>query len=165
MGTTQKPEGSCCKISITLKTPQGALWPPLKRAVTDCKQMVRMGPLFMLRCDRIPVMLTWFRKLSFSNSNSGRTSGYVGTSAVTGLSEFTVRPAVTRHSGRTLGVKCKSTADRSARNRKRWSEKCRLRSNRDCHQLPPIRQQCRGPAESARELPTFWFLGCSLRSG
>jgi len=25
--------------------------------------MVGMGPLFMLRCDRIPVMLTWFRQL------------------------------------------------------------------------------------------------------
>jgi hypothetical protein len=30
----------------------------LKRVVTNCKQMVGMGPLFMLRCDRIPVMLT-----------------------------------------------------------------------------------------------------------
>jgi hypothetical protein len=28
------------------------LWPPLKRAVTHCKQVVDVEPLFMLRCDR-----------------------------------------------------------------------------------------------------------------
>jgi len=27
--------------------------------------MVGMEPLFMLRCDRIPVMLTWFRQLAY----------------------------------------------------------------------------------------------------
>jgi hypothetical protein len=30
----------------------------LERAVTRCKQVVGAEPLFMLRCDRSPVMLT-----------------------------------------------------------------------------------------------------------
>ena len=39
------------------------IWPPLKRAVTECKQGVGVEPLFMLRCDRSPVMLTWLQQL------------------------------------------------------------------------------------------------------
>ena len=39
------------------------LRPPLKRAVTRCKQRVGVEPLFMLRCDRSPVMLTWLRTI------------------------------------------------------------------------------------------------------
>ena len=35
------------------------IWPPLKRGVTHCKQGVGVESLFMLRCDRSPVMLTW----------------------------------------------------------------------------------------------------------
>jgi hypothetical protein len=35
----------------------------LKRAVTHCKQGVGVEPLFMLRCDRGPVMLTWLKQL------------------------------------------------------------------------------------------------------
>jgi len=30
--------------------------------VTDRRQMVGMGPLLMLRCDRIPVVLTWLHQ-------------------------------------------------------------------------------------------------------
>jgi hypothetical protein len=33
-------------------------WPPLKIAVAHCEQGVGVKPLFMLRCDRRPVMLT-----------------------------------------------------------------------------------------------------------
>jgi hypothetical protein len=36
----------------------------LERAVTHCKEGVGVEPLFMLRCDRSPVMLTWLRQLS-----------------------------------------------------------------------------------------------------
>ena len=39
-------------------------WPPLKRAVTHCEQGGGAEPLFMLRCDWSPVMLTWFRQPS-----------------------------------------------------------------------------------------------------
>jgi hypothetical protein len=37
---------------------QAVIWSPLKRAVTHCEQGVGVEPLFMLRCDRSPVMLT-----------------------------------------------------------------------------------------------------------
>jgi hypothetical protein len=37
--------------------------PYLRRAVTHCKQGVGVEPLFMLRCDRSQVMLTWLRQL------------------------------------------------------------------------------------------------------
>ena len=30
--------------------------------MTDRRQMVGMGPLLMLRCDRIPVVLTWLHQ-------------------------------------------------------------------------------------------------------
>jgi hypothetical protein len=39
--------------------PLVAICPPLKKAVTHCKQGVGVEPLFMLRCDRGPDMLTW----------------------------------------------------------------------------------------------------------
>jgi hypothetical protein len=40
------------------QNPPMSAMPPLKRGVTDCKQMVAVEPLFMLSCDRSPVMLT-----------------------------------------------------------------------------------------------------------
>jgi len=50
---TASPSGSCCNISPKRSLRRfELLWPPLKRAVTDCKQGVGMGPLFMLRRDR-----------------------------------------------------------------------------------------------------------------
>ena len=72
-------------------------------------------------------------------------------------------PAVTP-AGVPCGLVAKSTADKSARSRKRLSEKCRLRSNRQCHRLPRIRQRSRRPAAWVRGSPTFLFLGCRLRS-
>src|SRR5277367_122407 len=100
--------------------------------------------------------MAWFRQPSFSNSGKSH--------LLTGIHRE--RSAVTRlgPAGVLDGSNCKPKADKSARSRKRLSEKCRLRNNIDCHRLPRIRQHSQGPAESARELSTFWFPGCSLHS-
>jgi hypothetical protein len=56
--------GTSGRSSFFIYRPDGPLpptyiRPPLKRAVSHCKQVVGVGPLFMPCCDRIPVMLTW----------------------------------------------------------------------------------------------------------
>src|ERR1700746_3517991 len=45
---------------------------PLKRAVTHRKHGVGVEHLFMLRCGRSPVMLTWLRQLSLQASEPAR---------------------------------------------------------------------------------------------
>jgi hypothetical protein len=47
-------------------------WPPLKRAVSNCKQVAGVASLFMPCCDRIPVMLTCYRPSSATSKRRGR---------------------------------------------------------------------------------------------
>ena len=78
------------RVSSTRKL---VLRPLLKRAVTHCKQGVGIEPLFMLRCDRSPVMLTWLRQLAFPYGRcSNRESSQFFTLSETFWLRFVRRP-------------------------------------------------------------------------
>jgi hypothetical protein len=57
----------------------------LEKSVTHCKQVVGAGPLFILRCDRSPVMLNLVTSVCKANYNSAMANGKQGDHPLTDI--------------------------------------------------------------------------------